>query len=80
MYAAPHPPQAAQQGLTAAAARYAAVRSVLSLASPLMWAWAWADLARMSLGTDYARVVRAIFCLAQVRLLRTHGFRNAEED
>jgi uncharacterized protein YaaW (UPF0174 family) len=35
-----------------------------------MWASTIADLAAMSIGTDYARVVRAVFTLAQIRLLR----------
>lgn len=73
------PPQAAQQGLTAAAARYAAVRGALALLGPLMWASLAVDLVNVSLGTDYARVVKAVFALAQIRLLRTRGFCNAEE-
>ena len=41
-----------------------------------MWAWLGADLAFKALGTDYARLVRAIFALCQIRLLRTRGFIN----
>jgi uncharacterized protein YaaW (UPF0174 family) len=43
---------------------------------PLMWACLGADLALKALGTDYGRLVRAIFALCQIRLLRTHGFVN----
>jgi uncharacterized protein YaaW (UPF0174 family) len=44
---------------------------------PLMWTYFGADLALKALGTDYSRLVRAIFALCQIRLLRTHGFVNA---
>lgn len=69
-------PQAASQNLTVAAARYSAVRGALGMLGPLMWAWLGADLAFKALGTDYARLVRAIFALCQIRLLRTRGFIN----
>lgn len=32
------------------------------------------DLLLVSIGTDWARVVKAVFVLAQIRLLRTGGF------
>lgn len=66
--------QAAERGLTLSAARFGAVRSALALLSPMMWTWLGVDLAMKSIGTDYARVVKTVFALAQVRLLRTHGF------
>ena len=69
---------AAQRGLTAAAARYAAARGVLSFVGPVMWAATLVDLARMSIGTDYARVVKVVFALAQIRLLRTRGWTRGE--
>lgn len=65
---------AAQRGLTAAASRYAAARSVLAFLGPLMWASTFLDLARMSIGTDVARVVKVVFMLAQIRCLRTSGW------
>ncbi|CAL8466741.1 g6277 [Coccomyxa elongata] len=68
--------QAASNGLTRAAARYSAVRGALGMLGPLMWACLGADLALKSLGTDYGRLVRAIFALCQIRLLRTRGFVN----
>jgi uncharacterized membrane protein YgcG len=65
---------AAQQGLTSATLRYSAVRSALSFVGPLMWAWLAVDLVRAAVGTDYARVVRAVYILAQVRLVATQGW------
>ena len=69
-------PQAAQAGLTNAAARFGTVSGALSLLGPAMWTWLAADLALKSIGTDYGRLVKAIYALAQIRLLRTHGFIN----
>ena len=66
--------QAAQTGLTAAAARYSAVRGALSTLGPVMWAFFGVELALAAIGTDYGRIARAVFALAQVRLVRTHGF------
>jgi hypothetical protein len=69
--------QVAQRSVAAAAARYGAARSALGLLGPLTWAWLGADLALRALGTDYCRVVRAVFALAQARPqpapLFTHG-------
>jgi hypothetical protein len=58
--------QAAQRGLLASTARYSAVRGALSFLGPLMWGALALDLALKSIGTDYARIVRAVFILAQV--------------
>ena len=69
--------QAAQRGLTAAAARYSAVRGALSMMGPLTWAFFGTELALAAIGTDYGRVARAVFALAQVRLVRTQGFSSA---
>ena len=68
--------QAASNGVTRAAARYGAVNGALGMLGPLMWACLGADLALKALGTDYGRLVRAIFALCQIRLLRTQGFVN----
>ncbi|GIL88906.1 hypothetical protein Vretimale_16868 [Volvox reticuliferus] len=70
--------EAAQRSLTAATARYSALRGALSFLGPLLWGWLAVDLALKAVGTDYARVVRAVFLLSQVRLIRTHGFVSAE--
>lgn len=72
--------EAAQRGLTVATARYSAVQGALSFLGPVMWGAFAMDLALKAIGTDYARVVRAVFILAQVRLLRTRGFTNPEVD
>jgi hypothetical protein len=58
--------QASQQGLTSAAARYGAARGMLSVLGPVMWALFAGELAVKSIGTDYGRVVRAMYTLAQV--------------
>jgi uncharacterized protein YaaW (UPF0174 family) len=65
---------AAQKGLTSAAARYGAVRGAMAFVGPVMWGWLAVDLGLMAIGTDYARIIRAVFVLAQARLLRTHGW------
>ena len=59
--------QASQQGLTSAAARYGVARGMLSVLGPAMWALFAGELAVKSIGTDYGRVVRAVYTLAQVR-------------
>jgi len=65
---------AAQRGLTTATARYSAIQGALSFLGPVMWGWLALDLAYKAIGTDYARVIRAVFILAQVRLVSTGGF------
>lgn len=63
----------AQRSVATAAARYGAARSALGLLGPLTWAWLGADLVMRALGTDYCRVVRAVFALAQVRSPAAHA-------
>jgi hypothetical protein len=46
----------------------------------MMWAWLAFDLVRAAVGTDYARVVRAVYIMAQVRLVATQGWSNPEDD
>ena len=62
--------QTAKQGMTRAAARYGAVRTVLSLAGPALWGWFIADLGWKAIATDYGRIIPTIFALAQIRLTR----------
>ncbi|KIY99117.1 hypothetical protein MNEG_8844 [Monoraphidium neglectum] len=69
---------AAQRGLTGAAARYGALRGAMAFVGPVMWGWLAVDLGMMAIGTDYSRIIRAVFVLAQVRLLCTHGWCAAE--
>lgn len=76
-HAAPHPLhalQAAKEGITAAAGRYAAARSLLGVLGPIVWASTALELLYVSVGTDWSRIVKAVFALAQIRLLRTYGF------
>lgn len=68
--------KASQKGVATAAAQFGAVRGATSLLGPIMWAAFAAELALMSIGTDYGRVVRCIFVLSQVRLVHTHGWTN----
>lgn len=62
--------QTAKQGMTTAAARYGAVRTVLSLVGPALWGWFIADLGWKAIATDYGRIIPTIFALAQIRLTR----------
>ncbi len=41
---------------------------------PLTWAFFGTEMALAAIGTDYGRLARAVFALAQVRLVRTQGF------
>ncbi|KZV34771.1 hypothetical protein F511_00673 [Dorcoceras hygrometricum] len=60
---------AARQGLKVAATRYLGIRSIAQLLGPLMWGTLLADVVIQMLGTDYARILRAIFAFAQVTML-----------
>ena len=64
----------AQASASAAAARYGLARGALAAASWASWALLAADLAVKAVGTDYARLSRAVIALAQVRLVRTYGW------
>lgn len=68
----------AQQGLAQAAGRYAAARGALSLLGPLVLASTALELSLLAVGTDYQRVIQVVFCIAQIRLLRTWGWQNQE--
>ncbi|XP_008791843.1 uncharacterized protein LOC103708610 [Phoenix dactylifera] len=65
---------AARQGLARAATRYLGLKSFMMLLGPLMWGTFLADIIIQMLGTDYARVLRAIYAFAQIRLTRTYGW------
>ena len=45
------------------------MQGALSLLGPVMWGSFALDLALKAIGTDYGRVVRAVFILAQVNTL-----------
>ncbi|XP_010537512.1 PREDICTED: uncharacterized protein LOC104812180 [Tarenaya hassleriana] len=63
---------AAKQGFAGAASRYLGLRSVMQLLGPMMWGTLLADLVIQMLGTDYARILRAIYAFAQIRITRTY--------
>ncbi|GJU20047.1 hypothetical protein Tco_1153389 [Tanacetum coccineum] len=63
---------AAKQGLAGAASRYLGVRSIMVLLGPVLWGTFLADLVIQMLGTDYARILRAIYAFAQIRISRTY--------
>ncbi|CAN6204618.1 unnamed protein product [Urochloa humidicola] len=62
---------AARKGLARAASRYVGLRSVMTFLGPIMWGTLLADIVIQMLGTDYARIVQAIYAFAQIRLTRT---------
>ncbi|RLN35754.1 uncharacterized protein C2845_PM03G36400 [Panicum miliaceum] len=70
---------AARQGLARAASRYVGLRSVMTLLGPIMWGTLLADIVIQMLGTDYARIVQAIYAFAQIRLTRTSYIEPHEE-
>lgn len=63
---------AAKQGVAGAAARYLGFRSMMTLVGPLLWGTFLADIIIQMLGTDYARLLRAIYAIAQIRIIRTY--------
>ncbi|XP_072979240.1 uncharacterized protein [Typha angustifolia] len=65
---------AARQGLAHAASRYLGLRSLMMFLGPLMWGTFLADVVIQMLGTDYARILRAIYAFAQIRLTRTNAW------
>ncbi|KAF7813469.1 uncharacterized protein G2W53_034445 [Senna tora] len=63
---------AARQGFVGAASRYVGIRSMMTLLGPVLWGTFLADLVIQMLGTDYARILRAIYAFAQIRVTRTY--------
>lgn len=70
---------AAKQGLARAASRYVGLRSVMTLLGPIMWGTLLADIVVQMLGTDYVRIVQAIYAFAQIRLTRSCYTESHEE-
>ncbi|KAL5545136.1 hypothetical protein UlMin_008920 [Ulmus minor] len=62
---------AAKQGLAGAATRYVGFRSIMAFLGPMLWGTFLADVVIQMLGTDYARILRAIYAFAQIRITRT---------
>ncbi|XP_057417321.1 uncharacterized protein LOC130711638 isoform X2 [Lotus japonicus] len=63
---------AAKQGFLGAASRYLGFRSMITLLGPVLWGTFLADLVIQMLGTDYSRILRTIYALAQIRAIRTY--------
>ncbi|KAL2461887.1 hypothetical protein Adt_45307 [Abeliophyllum distichum] len=61
------------KGLKVAATRYLGLRSIAQLLGPMMWGTLLADVVIQMLGTDYARILRAVYAFAQIRIYRSHG-------
>ncbi|KAJ6687682.1 hypothetical protein OIU74_016384 [Salix koriyanagi] len=60
------------QGFVGAVSRYVGLRSMMSLLGPMLWGTFLADVVIQMLGTDYARILRAIYAFAQIRITRTY--------
>ncbi|XP_019238201.1 PREDICTED: uncharacterized protein LOC109218305 isoform X3 [Nicotiana attenuata] len=61
-----------KKGLAGAASRYFGLRSMMTFLGPILWGTLLADVVIQMLGTDYARIVRAIYAFAQIRITRTY--------
>ena len=61
----------ASRGMALNAARYGAVRGVLSCLGPALWTWFIVDLGWRAIASNYTRVIPVIFTLAQIRLTRS---------
>ncbi|KAK3224640.1 hypothetical protein Dsin_004502 [Dipteronia sinensis] len=70
---------AAKQGFAGAATKYLGFRSLVTLLGPMLWGTLLADVVIQMLGTDYARVLRAIYAFAQIRITRTYRLPSVEE-
>ncbi|XP_009622602.1 uncharacterized protein LOC107803246 isoform X1 [Nicotiana tabacum] len=69
---------AAKKGLAGAASRYFGLRSMMTFLGPILWGTLLADVVIQMLGTDYARIVRAIYAFAQIRITRTYKISDAQ--
>ncbi|CAM8915449.1 unnamed protein product [Rhodiola kirilowii] len=63
---------AAKQGFTGASTSYMGLRTMMYFLGPVMWGTLLADVVIQMLGTDYARILRAIYAFAQIRIMRTY--------
>ncbi|KAJ9678073.1 hypothetical protein PVL29_022836 [Vitis rotundifolia] len=61
-----------KKGFAGAASRYLGLRSTIALFGPVLWGTFLADVVIQMLGTDYARILRAIYAFAQIRITRTY--------
>lgn len=60
----------ASRGVAINAARYGAVRGVMSCLGPALWTWFIVDLGWRAIASNYTRVIPVVFTLAQIRLTR----------
>ncbi|XP_075107992.1 uncharacterized protein LOC107817604 isoform X3 [Nicotiana tabacum] len=67
-----------KKGLAGAASRYFGLRSMMTFLGPILWGTLLADVVIQMLGTDYARIVRAIYAFAQIRITRTYKTSDAQ--
>nr|XP_016482411.1 PREDICTED: uncharacterized protein LOC107803246 isoform X3 [Nicotiana tabacum] len=67
-----------KKGLAGAASRYFGLRSMMTFLGPILWGTLLADVVIQMLGTDYARIVRAIYAFAQIRITRTYKISDAQ--
>ncbi|CAI9113279.1 OLC1v1013852C1 [Oldenlandia corymbosa var. corymbosa] len=63
---------AAEEGLAAAAFNYLGLRALMTFFGSMLWGFLVADVVKQMAGTDYARILRAIYAFAQIRILRTY--------
>ncbi|VFQ63165.1 unnamed protein product [Cuscuta campestris] len=63
---------AAKESVKDAATSYLGMRSMGTFLGPLLWGTLLADIFIQMIGTDYARILRAIYAFAQIRIIRTH--------
>ncbi|KAM2652004.1 hypothetical protein EV1_015797 [Malus domestica] len=63
---------AAKQGFAGATSRYLGLRSMMALLGPVLWGTFLADVVIQMLGTDCARILRAIYAFAQIRITGTY--------
>ncbi|KAF4404511.1 hypothetical protein G4B88_005897 [Cannabis sativa] len=69
-----------RKGFAGAASRYVGLRSMMTLLGPMLWGTFLADVVIQMLGTDYARIIRAIYAFAQIRITRTYNLSSGSED
>ncbi|ELR99480.1 YaaW family protein [Gloeocapsa sp. PCC 73106] len=62
--------ESAKRGIIVTTARYAAVRSALTLIGPILWASLLTELGWKAIAVNYSRILPVIFTLAQIRLTR----------
>ncbi|KAL5721966.1 hypothetical protein ACHQM5_005542 [Ranunculus cassubicifolius] len=70
---------AARKGLAGAASKFLGLRSIMMLLGPVLWGTFLADVVIQMLGTDYARILRAIYAFAQIRITRTYKLTSKQD-